>query len=89
MLYGADSVQYALKNITTLFNNVVEHMDSVEDQLHQQNHRTPSSSSSEQKSTRKKSSIQVHIVGRKTYKMLIENMEDDFEGFNLDPRWIV
>lgn len=46
MLDDADSVRSALKNITSLLNNVVQRMDHVEDQLRQ---RTPFSSSSEQK----------------------------------------
>lgn len=57
MLDDTDSVRSALKNITTLLNNVVQRIDRVEDQLRQQNSCTPSSSSSEQKSTRKKSPI--------------------------------
>lgn len=53
MLDDADSV---LKNIISLLNKVVQRMDRVEDQLRQQNSCTPSSSS-EQKSARKKSPI--------------------------------
>ena len=53
MLEDAES---ALKNITILL-NVVEGIDCVEDQLRKQNSCTPSSSSSEQKSTRKTSPI--------------------------------
>ena len=56
MLDDANSVRSALKNITSLL-NVVQRMDRVEDQLCQQNSCTPSSSSSEQKSTWKKSPI--------------------------------
>ena len=51
-----DSVKSVLQNITSLLNTVVERMDRVESQLRQQNCHTPSSSSSE-KSTRKKSPI--------------------------------